>query len=105
MSNKTYNDISYRKSQSDRLYELFNQKSFNFKRCDGNILVDSSKSEISNKDILCNTQVEIMKYSRKQGMCYILDGKQTSILQTSNIISASEKARHIRESFKLLCCT
>lgn len=104
MSDKSYNDISYKKSQSDRLHELLNQKAFNSKKCNGSVPVESSKSEISDKDILCNTEEESVNYSKKQGMCYTVDGKKTSILQTSNAISSSENVRNIKMNIKQHCC-
>ena len=82
-----------------------NQKAFNSKKCNGSVLLESSKSEISDKDILCNTEEESVNYSKKkQGMCYTANGKKTSILQTSNAISSSENIRNIKINIEQPCC-
>ena len=97
MSNKTHNDISYKKSQSDRLYELLNQKTFNPQLCNGTS-VQTTVSEISNNSnylLTCNTE-EPSTLCRKKSMCYSVNGKSTSILNTNSAMSSSDNSDKLK---------
>ena len=205
MSNKSYNDISYRKSQSDRLYELLNakkispceaycdiyvseggdngvytddntpyfnfylrsdgtqqfisltldiNKTYRFHRLDkaqgspffihtGNDINESNNISINgdgstssgiegsqdftlrfNPGFTMGTELkyfqtsqttrtysftlinsnESKQLSRKQGMCYTVDGKPTSILQTSNAVSSSDKNSKLKTQIITSTC-